>query len=160
MTSAATKIDEVDTQILHLLLIDARLSLRKIAKECKISSVSVYNRIERLKKLGVLKGSTLFASLDIYNFSIIAFLGIETEDNTYIDEILNCLKEYTFPIEPSVSIGTFDIHALVYAKDQIDLNNRVNMIRRLQGVRKVAVFIWSGMPLANYRNVDLNPQKR
>jgi hypothetical protein len=46
MTSAATKIDEVDTQILHLLLIDARLSLRKIAKECKISSVSVYNRIE------------------------------------------------------------------------------------------------------------------
>lgn len=160
MTSATAQIDEVDAKILHLLLIDARLSLKKIAKECKISSVSVYNRINRLKTLGVIKGSTLFASLDIYNFGLIAFMGIETEDNSYIDDILNYLKEYTFPIEPYMSIGRFDIHALIYAKDQIDLNNRVSMIRRIQGVRKVAVFIWSGIPLANYKNVNLNPQKR
>lgn len=160
MTSATAQIDKVDAQILHLLLIDSRLSLKKIAKECKISSVSVYKRIERLKAIGVIKGSTLFASLDIYHFNLIAFIGIETEDNIYIDDILNYLKEYTFPIEPSISIGKFDIHALIYTKDQIDLNNRVSMIKRIHGVRKVAVFIWAGMPLANYKNVDLNPQKR
>jgi Lrp/AsnC family transcriptional regulator, regulator for asnA, asnC and gidA len=157
MTAAA--IDELDVKILRFLLKDARSSLKTIAKECNISSVSVLNRINRLKKLGVIKGSSLFASLSIYNFQTIAFIGVETENNNVTDEVLKFLKTYTFLIEPSVSIGKFDLHALIYSKDQNDLNNRAAMVRRLSGVRKVSVFIWTGRPTANWDNIDFIPQR-
>jgi Lrp/AsnC family transcriptional regulator, regulator for asnA, asnC and gidA len=158
MTSPVV-IDEIDAKILQLLLRDARLSLKKIAKDCGVSSVSVLNRVNRLKKLGVIKGSTFFASLAIYNFQTIAFIGVETENNAYINQILEYIKMNTFLIEPSISIGKFDLHALIYAKDQNDLNNRVSMIRRLNGVRKVSVFIWTGIPTSNYENIDLLKQR-
>lgn len=154
------KLDEIDDKIIHLLLKDAQLSLHEIAKECKISSVSVLNRINHLKKQGVITGATLFASLSTYDFEIIAFLGIETENMADVQEILKFLKEYTFLIEPSLSIGKYDLHALVYAKDFNNLNERVAMVRRLCGIRKVEVSVWSGLPASNYANLDLLPNKR
>lgn len=64
-------IDEIDSKILHILIQDARTSLKDIAKECGISSVSVLNRIKRLKKLGVITGATLIPSVSIIGFNII-----------------------------------------------------------------------------------------
>jgi DNA-binding Lrp family transcriptional regulator len=158
--SSIVQIDEIDNKIIHLLLKDAQLSLHEIAKECNISAVSVLNRINRLKKQGVITGATLFVSLSIYDFEIIAFLGIETENMADVQEILRFLKEYTFLIEPSLSIGKYDLHALVYAKDFNDLNERVAMVRRLTGIRKVEVSVWSGLPASNYENLDLLLGKR
>jgi Lrp/AsnC family transcriptional regulator, regulator for asnA, asnC and gidA len=158
--SSIVQIDEIDNKILHLLLKDAQLSLHEIAKECNLSSVSVLNRINRLKTQGVITGATLFASLSIYDFEIIAFLGIETENMADVQEILEFLKEYTFLIEPSLSIGKYDLHALIYAKDFNNLNERVVMVRRLAGIRKVEVSVWSGLPASDYANLDLLHGKR
>jgi Lrp/AsnC family transcriptional regulator, regulator for asnA, asnC and gidA len=158
--SSIVQIDEIDNKILHLLLKDAKLSLHEIAKECNLSSVSVLNRINRLKTQGVITGATLFASLSIYDFEIIAFLGIETENMADVQEILAFLKEYTFLIEPSLSIGKYDLHALIYAKDFNNLNERVVMVRRLAGIRKVEVSVWSGLPASDYANLDLLHGKR
>ena len=63
-------IDAIDELILHLLLKDANMALKKIAEKCGISAVAVYNRIERLKKLGVITGASLFTTLKIYNSKI------------------------------------------------------------------------------------------
>lgn len=154
------EIDEMDNQIIHLLIKDARLSLREIGKECGISSVSVLKRIKRLRKLGVITGATLFASLDNFGLYIVASIGMETENNADINEILRFFSEHTCLIEPSVSIGKYDLYALIYAEDFNALNDRVEMVRRLNGIRKVAVSVWSGLPLINYENVDLMPKKR
>jgi hypothetical protein len=70
------------------------------------------------------------------------------------------LKTYSFLVEPSVCIGIFDLHALIYSKDENDLNTRVAMVRRLSGVRKVSVFIWTGLSNGDYENIDLFPKKR
>jgi len=158
MTSTVN-IDEVDNQIIHLLIKDARLSLKEIGKKCGISAVSVLNRINRLKEQGVITGATLFASLDNFRLHIVASIGMETENNADIDEILRFFKEHTCLIEPSVSIGKYDLYALIYAEDFNSLNDRVEMVRRLNGIRKVVVSVWSGLPLLNYENVDLMPKK-
>lgn len=155
----AVEIDQIDKQIIHILIKDARLSLKEIAKECGISSVSVFNRINRLKKLGVITGATLFASLDNFSLDIVASIGMETENNANIDEILRFFKEHTCLIEPSVSIGKYDLYALIYAEDFDSLNDRVEMVRRLAGIRKVVVSVWSGLPILNYENLDMTPKK-
>jgi Lrp/AsnC family transcriptional regulator for asnA, asnC and gidA len=158
--SSKIDIDRIDDQIMHLLLKDARLTLKEIAKECGVSTVSILNRVNRLKKLGIITGATLFAPLELYDFEVIAFIGMETENYADVNKILIYLKEHTFLVEPSLSIGKYDLHALIYAKDNNDLNERVAVLRSLNGIRKVAVYIWSGIPPMSYDNLDLVPKKR
>jgi Lrp/AsnC family transcriptional regulator, regulator for asnA, asnC and gidA len=152
-------IDEIDNQILHLLIKDVRLNLKEIAKQCGVSSVSVYNRIKRLKELGVISGASLFAPLSLFEFEVIAFLGIETENNADPKEVSNFLEHNTFLVEPSASIGKYDVHALIYAADLQDLDARVAIVKRFKGIRNVEVFIWSGLPSVNYENLSFTPKK-
>lgn len=116
---ATVKIDEKDNKILGILIRDARARLKDIAKECGISSVSVLNRIKRLKKLGVITGATLFPNLNSLGFQIVATIGMETDSNE--DEIIKFIGEHAKLIEPSTSIGKYDLTALVYAESLVAL---------------------------------------
>lgn len=158
--NATAAIDETDNKILHILIEDARTSLKEIAKKCGISSVAVLNRVKRLKKLGVITGATLFASLDILGFQIVASIGMVTDASADLDKIVKFLKEHTYLIEPSNSIGEYDLSALVYTENISSSNAIIEMIRKIDGVRKVIVLVWSGIPYLNFENIDLNPSKK
>jgi DNA-binding Lrp family transcriptional regulator len=154
---APVQIDATDKKILNILIQDARTSLKDIAKECNLSAVSVMNRIKRLKKEGVITGATLFPILAPLGFTIVATIGMETDSK--VDEILRYLKDHMYLIEPSISIGEYDLTAVVYAENITILNERVEDIRRRFGVRRVIVNVWSGIPYLCYGNVDLTPLK-
>jgi Lrp/AsnC family transcriptional regulator for asnA, asnC and gidA len=151
------EIDETDDKILHILIEDARTSLKEIAKSCGISSVSVLNRIKRLKKLGVITGATLFSAINPLGFYIVATVGMETDGNG--EEIVAFLKEHTYLIEPSHSMGEYDLSAVVYAESIAVLNERIEAVRRRFGIRKVIINVWSGLPYINFENIDLRPYR-
>jgi DNA-binding Lrp family transcriptional regulator len=153
-------VDEIDNKILHMLIQDARKSLKEMAVECRISPVSILNRVKRLKKIGVITGATLFASIDNFGFEIVASIGVEIEAKADIKKITKFFSEHTFLVEPSASIGKYDFHALIYAENITHLNECVDMVRRLRGVLKVSVYVWSGFPYLNYDNINLMQAKR
>ncbi len=150
-------IDEIDIKILSILIRDARARLKDIAKECGISSVSVLNRIKRLKSRGIVTGATLFPNMDALGFQIVATLGIETDSNE--EEIIKFIDKHTRLIEPSTSIGRYDLTALVHAENIAALDRVVLEIRRRFGVRKVTVNVWAGRPYFTYENIELQPTK-
>jgi len=152
------EIDDTDNKILHILIEDARTSLKDIAKECNVSSVSVLNRIKRLKKLGVITGATLFTDLRLLGFHIVATIGMETDSNS--DEIINYFKQNTYLIEPATSVGEYDLCALIYAENISNLNEKTEAVRKRFGIRKVIVNVWSGIPHLTLENIDLNPMKK
>lgn len=51
-------IDATDERILSILLDNARLSYRQIARQLKLSAVTVMNRIKALEKQGIITGYT------------------------------------------------------------------------------------------------------
>jgi Lrp/AsnC family transcriptional regulator, leucine-responsive regulatory protein len=150
--------DEIDTRILEMLILDARTSLSDIARACDISSVSVLNRIKRLRKLGVITGATLFPALEELGFYITALIGVQTNSNT--EELREFFKTNTCLIEPSSSVGEYDFCALVYAENIASLNEKIDVVRRRFGVRKVIVNVYSKLPVLSFENIDLNPLKR
>lgn len=153
----ADKIDDIDNKILHILIEDSRTSLKEIGKKCDISSVSVLNRIKRLKKLGIITGATLFPAIHKLGFQIVATIGMETEANT--DEIIAFFQQHTHLIEPSTSVGEYDLCAVVYAENLTSLNERIEMVRKRFGIKKVVVNVWSGFPCMSFNNIDLQPNK-
>jgi DNA-binding Lrp family transcriptional regulator len=149
------EIDQIDDQILHMLIQDARKSLKEMGEKCGISSVSVLNRIKRLKELGVITGATLFASLVTFDFRVVASIGMELDSNANIQEIFRFFNEHTYLVEPATSIGKYDFYAVIYAEDITKLNERVDMVKRLRGIGRVVVSVWSGIPCLNFDNINL-----
>ncbi|MCK5592922.1 Lrp/AsnC family transcriptional regulator [Candidatus Bathyarchaeota archaeon] len=50
------RLDETDIKIMEILLSDARLSSRQIAKQCGVSIGTVLSRVKKMEKEGVIKG--------------------------------------------------------------------------------------------------------
>ena len=150
-------IDEVDEKILHIMILDVRTSLKEIAKQCGLSSAAITNRIKRLKKLGVITGATLFTPIENFGFELVATIGMETNAST--DEILAMFGRHATLIEPSSSLGEYDLCALVYAENLTALNEKLDAIKRRFRINKVTVNVWSGTPQFNFENIDLKPAK-
>ena len=56
------RIDEIDIKIIKRLLRNSRTSFAEIAEECDVSTLTIRNRYNRLKKAGIIKGSTVIAT--------------------------------------------------------------------------------------------------
>jgi len=153
------EIDQIDSQILHILIKDARKNLKDIGKKCGISSVSVLNRVKRLKELGVITGATLLATLDTFGFTVVASIGIELYANANPKQILRFFSEHTYLVEPSTSVGKYDFYAVIYAEDITRLNERVDMVKRIPGIKRLVVSVWSGLPRINFENINLTPRE-
>jgi DNA-binding Lrp family transcriptional regulator len=156
---AVVKIDEIDEKILRLLIKDARTRLKDIAKDCNISSVSVLNRIKRLKTLGVITGATLFPRVALINLPTIANIGINLDSNeSNEDEIIKLIGEQINLVEPSASVGKYDLCALVFTESVSELDKAVYAVRKCVGVRKIDVNIYSGEPHFVFENINLQPK--
>ncbi len=156
--SAKIGIDEIDAKILGALIRDARAKLKDIANNCGISSVAVMHRIRRMKKSGVITGSTLFPNLRNLGGVIVASLGIDLEPHKE-EEILTLIKKQTNLIEPSEAIGKYDFCALVLAENIVNLEKITQALGNHNGVKRITTNIWISKPAMNFENIDLNPGK-
>ena len=114
------KVDEIDKKVLKILRSNARISLTKIAKEIGLSVMGVKNRISRLEKAGILRGYSANIDYAKLGYSIIAFVGINTEPQKRID-VIKELKKRKEVIELYEVTGTYDIIAKVVIKDMEEL---------------------------------------
>jgi Lrp/AsnC family transcriptional regulator for asnA, asnC and gidA len=152
------ELDGKDVKILNILIINARARLKDIAKECGISSVSALNRIKRLKKLKIITGSTLFPNLSELGLPFVTTIGV-TMDGNKKDEVIKVISEQTNLVEPSASIGKYDLCALVFAENISELNKTAQLVKRNFGAREVALNIWSGPIHMMFENIDLRPME-
>ena len=157
--SNAVKLDETDIKILNMLIKNARARLIDIAKECGTSSSSVLNRIKRLKNLKVITGSTLYPNLGALGLPIVATIGVHFDGNQD-QEILKLIGEQTYLVEPSPSIGEYDLCVLVFAKSIGELDKMAYSVRKHFEASKVTVNVWSGVPQSVFGNIDLRPMEK
>jgi DNA-binding Lrp family transcriptional regulator len=74
--SSKKGVDEIDIKIMKCLLRNARTSFAEIAEECKVSTATIKNRYNQLKKAGIIKGSTVVLDLAYFGIEGDAYLQI------------------------------------------------------------------------------------
>ena len=156
--ASIVEIDDKDAKILSMLIKDARARLKDIAKECCISPVSALNRIKRLKKLKVITGYTLFPNIEELGLPVVTTIGVIMDGNKK-DEVIQVISKQTNLVEPSASIGKYDLCALVFAESIDELNKTAQIVKKNFNAREVALNIWSGPPFMVFENIDLHPLK-
>jgi len=129
------KVDSLDIKILVELQEDARKSLREIAEKLGVAEGTVYNRINKMRKYGIIEKFIPIVNYSSLGFDLIALLGV-TAEGGYLVEIEKIIAD-----EPNVTAvydvtGEYDMIVVAKFKDRESLNGFVKKVAGLEHVIK------------------------
>src|SRR5258708_39038967 len=98
-------VERIDLKMLDLMLQDGRISHTAIGKETDLSGPSVYARVQRLEREGIIKGYTALLAPEKVGRGLAAFVRVRTQTPDYEsavferfiqeeDQILECHDVY------------------------------------------------------------------
>ncbi len=131
------KIDDLDKEILGILQSNSRLSLRKIAEQLQVSPTTVSERVEALKKGGVIKRFTVQIDPDELGLdcSLLLLLRADTgEDMDKVGSDLAKIREVCYVYRTT---GEFNFMVLSRASDKKRATEVLNKISRIKGITAV-----------------------
>ena len=148
-----TKVDEIDVKILRMLQNDARTSFKEIAKECNVSSDTIKNRFNVLKKNGVIRGSTIVIDPKKMGQGNLVIIGIQVVQQ-FSESVLNMIKKMQGVCVATKSIGQYDIEAIFLLKDIEQIGITKEKIEDFPQVKVANVGIFVDRPLLCPKNFE------
>ena len=138
------KLDEKDIEILRLLQDDSKLSMKDMARKVGSPITTVYSKIRRMEKLGVLKGYRAIVNGKMVDMAATAFIlasfgyrPVGGERPLSQREISKRIAEFPEVQEVHIISGDWDILIKVKARD-VEAVGRfvVDKLRTVKGVEK------------------------
>ncbi len=152
----AIDIDSVDVKILKALIADSRTKVKDIAKECNMSTTAISKRIDRMKKIGVIKGAVLFVNMSEIGGLYPCSIEIENIKKEHSEQVIELLKERAILLIESTSTGKSDLILFFVTKNLNDLDNLRSVLRKYTESGKVNVSFWK-TPYFLYENIKIEP---
>ena len=143
------EIDEKDVKILQALIKNSRSKLKDIANECGLSSTAIKNRIDKMKKSGLIIRSVLKFNMDFFDYHIGLTIGVNLEPQEEYN-ITKFIKSKVKVAGIDKTIGKYDLCLVVFATSINELDELKYELRKQNGVKDIELFIWS----KNHFNFD------
>lgn len=118
------KIDETDIKIVKKLEEDGRASFREIAKDLEVSEGTVYNRVKKMQKEGIIKGfsarsDSMKLGKDLEALIALRVDGghlVEVEEEIAKEDPVRCVYDVT---------GEYDVMIIARFESRVELNKFV-----------------------------------
>ncbi|MDD5111477.1 MAG: Lrp/AsnC family transcriptional regulator [Candidatus Altiarchaeota archaeon] len=129
------RIDEIDLKIIKEFQADARQSYREIAEKLRIAEGTVYNRVNKLKEMGVIRKFIADINYAKLGYDLTALIGIRGKGG-HLPEIESKIsKEKNVTTLYDVT-GEYDAIAVAKFHDRAELNELVKRINTLPNVER------------------------
>lgn len=131
--------DEIDLEIIRLLAIDGRSSIKHLASSINLSPPAVSSRVDKLIEKGYIRGFQAQLELEKVGYPIKAFINLamkpirKPEFYKYIDSIPNVL-------ECCCVTGDYSMHIKVAFKSTKELDTFINEIQQFGDTMTQIVF--------------------
>jgi DNA-binding Lrp family transcriptional regulator len=152
------KFDETDIRVIRSLQRDARTNFVDIATLCSVSVDTIIKRFQRLRRVGVVKGTTILLDPRHLGLECIASLEIGV-DPKRVDEVVNDLQGQLGIIFCTSSVGMQNIFAIVALGDVNELNAFIERTKTRPDVKEVSTSIWAEDILLCPENFELEGLK-
>lgn len=116
------KIEELDRKILNVLNKDARMSFRRIAKELRISPTTLYNKVKKLEKSGVLEGYIPLINTESVGYDLTAIISLRVKQEKDM-EVQKAIAKFPQVGAIYEVTGDWDLILVCYFKGRDDLTN-------------------------------------
>jgi DNA-binding Lrp family transcriptional regulator len=138
-------LDRIDVAILRLLVADARMSQRRIAREVGMSPPAVADRIVRLERLGVIRGYRAEIDRSLLGYPLVVYIGavaVQGSDQFQVVEALRALPEVE---DVHVVTGPKDILMRLRLRDTGHLRNVLfEDIWNISGIDRTETYVALG----------------
>ena len=111
------QIDRLDKKILQLISQDARIPFLEVARECNVSGAAIHQRIQKLRNLGIIKGSEFIVDTYKIGYQPCAYIGIVLSDIKKFGAVVAELKRIPEIVECHYATGKYSMFIKIYAKD-------------------------------------------
>jgi DNA-binding Lrp family transcriptional regulator len=118
------KIDEIDSKILRKILVDARLSYRKIADEIGVSAPTVLSRINRLQYHQIIKSYTAIVDHEKLGYDLTAIIEV-TAHKGKIVEVERAISKFPNVCAVYDITGLTDMIIIAKFRNRRELSNFV-----------------------------------
>ena len=133
--SEQLSIDDIDKRIIRELLVDSRLSYRRIASKINVSPGTVLARVKRLEKNGIIKYYTTIVDHEKLGYDLAAIIELTISKGKLID-----VEEEIAKIKNTIGVydvtGTTDAMILAKFKTRRELNNFVKKVLAMEFVER------------------------
>ncbi|XHH10222.1 MAG: Lrp/AsnC family transcriptional regulator [Candidatus Bathyarchaeia archaeon] len=144
------KIDQIDSKILKILLMNSRTSFTDIAKECKITIGAVRMRYKNMIKAGIINGHIMQVNPHSLGYKCIADIGILTAIENE-KAVIDFLKTRPYVMHTFGMFGKYNLAIKVALKDLRDLTTIIEDLESNIYIKHVDPLIW-----ANANDMDHN----
>ncbi len=131
--SSPIHLDEIDKKILTILQNDARTPFSKIARELGVSEATVFIRVKKMMKAGVIKGFRAVVSPQHVGKSLSAFVLVKADPRKY-ERVLEVVKKLDDVVEAYDVTGPYYAILKVVASDKEGLARLIDAIGAVDGV--------------------------
>lgn len=138
---ARFKLDELDHQILHMLIENARIPFTDIAKALNVSAGTVHVRVRKMEESNLIKGSTLSIDYEMLGCNFTAYVGIYLEKNHQTKFVMERLLNIPFVMNAHVVSGKYNIFCKIKARNTRHAKEIIYSIDDIQGVSRTESMI-------------------
>ena len=158
MTSRV-RIDQIDVNIIRALQKDARANFASIARDCGVSTDTISKRFRRMRKAGILRGTTILLNPKSFGYDCVASLGIDVS-YPHLREVVESIQRMPEIIFCTTSMGSHDIFCIAVLKNVGRLSQVKDLIKGHPAVREVTTSIWIDEILLCPENFEFKHLKR
>lgn len=131
--------DETDRQIISLLMKNARMPVKEIAKELYLTSPTVSTRIKKLKENGIITGFHTSVDLSSFGYNIKAFVNLEVDPKDK-QEFYGFIEKIPNVIECNCVTGDYSMIIEVAFKRTEELDHLINVLQKYGHTKTLIVF--------------------
>ena len=102
------ELDALDRKILEYLQVDSRRPFLEIARNLKISDGTVHGRVNRMKELGVIRGSKVIIDHSRIGLNVSAFVGIQLSEARRTEAVQSALTAIPEIVEIHCTTGAYN----------------------------------------------------
>jgi Lrp/AsnC family transcriptional regulator for asnA, asnC and gidA len=149
------EIDGLDRQILEILQQDARTPFVEIARKLIVSGGTIHQRVDRMKELGIIRGSKVQVDFQKLGFDVTVFLGIHLSNTRELSQVIDELKNFKEVIEVHYTTGNYALLIKVQTKTIQDFHHFLaNKLQTVDSIQSTESFISLDRPLMREVSLD------
>ena len=142
--------DEIDEKILKSLLVDGRLSARRLSLKLGVSAVTILSRIKKLRKSGVIVGYSVRLNHEMMGYNLSAVIEVVAKKDRLIR-----IEETIARIENVCAVyditGSADIAVIAKFRNRVDLSGFVKNLASIDGVENTITHVVLGTTKEDFR---------
>jgi Lrp/AsnC family transcriptional regulator for asnA, asnC and gidA len=136
------QIDDLDRKILDIITKNARIPYLEVARECGVSGAAIHQRVQRLIRIGVIRGSEFKVDPVLVGFKTCAYIGIFLERPGQFHDVVKKIQDVPEIIECHYTTGNYSLFIKVYARDNEHLKNILSdKIQNIPGILRTETLI-------------------